>query len=48
MVLSVALEDYRSHPHLVTPAKAGVQGERCTVALDSRFRGHDIGREDRR
>jgi hypothetical protein len=30
-------------PFCVTPAQAGVQGNRRVVALDSRFRGNDTG-----
>src|SRR5262249_41090117 len=31
----------RPHTSIVTPAKAGVQGSRRVVTLDSRFRGND-------
>jgi hypothetical protein len=27
--------------YIVTPAKAGAQGDRTSLALASRFRGHD-------
>jgi hypothetical protein len=30
---------------LVTPAQAGVQGDLSPLALDSRFRGNDDGKE---
>ena len=32
------------HFHFVTPAQAGVQGNRSTLALDSRLRGNDEGK----
>ena len=36
--------DGAMHP-IVVPAKAGTQGKRRAVALDSRFRGNDVERE---
>ena len=40
MMLSVTRLRLSSN-QVVTPAKAGVQGKRRSVALDSRFRGND-------
>jgi hypothetical protein len=42
LIPALAVLDSFSLPLEVTPAKAGVQGKRRAVALDSRVRGNDV------
>jgi len=43
--VTIAVEQRRK-TSIVTPAQAGIQGNRTSPALDARFRGHDEPKYD--